>query len=74
MKITAFGLARSLGARRILQLILHLPNFLKLFVRLLKDPRVSLISKTIPLGIVAYALFPVDLFPDVLLGLASSTT
>lgn len=29
----------------------------------------SLISKTIPLGIVAYALFPVDLFPDVLLGL-----
>lgn len=36
MKITAFGLARSLGARRILQLILHLPNFLKLCVRLLK--------------------------------------
>jgi len=64
MKITPFGIARQLGARGILQFLLHLPNFLKLFLRLFVDPRVSLGPKLVPLGILVYLIVPVDLLPD----------
>jgi uncharacterized membrane protein YkvA (DUF1232 family) len=69
MRITPFGIAGQLGARGILRLILHLPKFLKLFSRLFKDPRVSLAPKLVPLGVLGYLILPVDLLPDVVLGL-----
>ena len=69
MRLTPFGIAGQLGARGILQFILHLPKFLKLFSRLFKDPRVSLAPKLVPLGVLGYLILPVDLLPDVLLGL-----
>ena len=65
MRITPFGIAGQLGARGILQFILHLPKFLKLFSRLFKDPRVSLAPKLVPLGVLGYLILPVDLLPDV---------
>jgi len=67
MRITPFGIARQLGARGILQFLLHLPNFLKLFLRLFKDPRVSLAPKVVMLGVLAYLIVPVDFLPDVFL-------
>jgi uncharacterized membrane protein YkvA (DUF1232 family) len=53
---------------RILRLIYHLPNFVKLFWRLFRDPRVPAYKKALPViaGIVclAYVLFPFDALPD----------
>gem|GEM_PF-3863093 len=63
MRITPFGIAGQLGACGIRQLILHLSNFLKLFSRLFKDPRVSLAPKLVPLGVLNYLILPVDLLP-----------
>jgi uncharacterized membrane protein YkvA (DUF1232 family) len=48
------------------QLLLHLPNFLKLFLFLFQDARVSLVAKLVPLAILAYLILPVDLLPDFL--------
>jgi uncharacterized membrane protein YkvA (DUF1232 family) len=67
MKITPFGIARRLGARGVLQIVLHLPKFLKLFWRLFTDPRISLAPKLVPLGVLGYLILPVDLLPDVFL-------
>jgi uncharacterized membrane protein YkvA (DUF1232 family) len=66
MRITPFGIARQFG--RLLRFLGHLPNFLKLFSRLVRDPRVALGSKMVPLGILAYLILPTDFLPDVLPG------
>lgn len=42
----------------------HLPNFLRLFWKLFKDPRVGFRPKLLIFGLVAYFLLPVDLIPD----------
>ena len=42
---------------------------LRLVWRLLKDPRVPLFPKLIPLGVIAYIVSPIDLIPDFVLGL-----
>ena len=65
MRSTAFAIARQLGIRGIWQLVLHLPNFIQLFLCLFQDTRVSLLAKLVPLGILAYLIMPVDLLPDV---------
>ena len=41
----------------------------KLTWNLLMDPRVPLLTKAIPIAAVAYLLMPIDVVPDVLLGL-----
>ncbi len=66
-----FGLAAlmRLGPRRVAQVVIHLPNFLRLFWRLLKDPRVPAWPKLLPLLVVGYVLAPVDFLPDFLLAL-----
>lgn len=69
MRPTAFGIARQLGMRGIWQFVLHLPNFVRLFLCLFQDARVSLLAKLVPLGILAYLIVPVDLLPDVFPGL-----
>ena len=58
-----------LGPRRLLGLVRHLPNFLKLFWRLFKDPRVGCKAKLLALGVTAYLILPTDLLPDFLPGL-----
>ena len=42
---------------------------MKLFSRLVRDPRVSLSPKLILLAVLAYVILPGDLVPDFLLGL-----
>ncbi len=53
---------------RILRLLHHLPNFLKLFWRLFRDPRVPGYKKILPVvaGLIcgAYFLWPIDVLPD----------
>ena len=59
---------RRLGLRGLLQFIWHLPSFLKLFSRLVKDPRVSPWPKMLLLLILAYLVAPIDFLPDLLIG------
>jgi uncharacterized membrane protein YkvA (DUF1232 family) len=67
MRLAPLGIVRQLGVKRLLQFLLHLPNFIKLFSRLVRDPRVALRSKLVPLGVLGYLILPVDLLPDVFL-------
>lgn len=46
------------------KLLRELPNFLKLLVRLLRDPRVGKLDRMIFSSAIAYVLLPVDLLPD----------
>jgi uncharacterized membrane protein YkvA (DUF1232 family) len=49
--------------------LMHLPNFIRLYWRLLKDRRVPLLPKVLLVGAIAYALSPLDLLPDITLPL-----
>ncbi len=69
MRLNPTWLFLRLGVGGVLRAFFHLPNFFRLFLALIRDPRVSLISKTVPVGMVAYLLFPADLLPDFLVGL-----
>lgn len=60
---------KQLGWRRFGKLLAHLPSFLALFSRLVKDPRVSLRAKLFLAGVFAYIIIPTDLLPDFLIGL-----
>lgn len=51
------------------QFVAHLPSFLKLFWRLLKDARVPIGPKLILVLILAYFLVPIDFVPDIFLAL-----
>ncbi len=53
------------GAR---DLVLLFPDLVMLLVRLLRDPRVPVGSKVIALLGLSYALSPLDLLPEILLG------
>ncbi len=59
---------KTLGWRGFFQLLTHLPSFVKLFSRLIKDPRVAASPKLVIAGILAYVIVPTDLLPDFLLG------
>jgi uncharacterized membrane protein YkvA (DUF1232 family) len=47
-----------------MRLLMHLPNFFKLYWRLLRDRRISPLPKAILLAGVAYFVMPLDMFPD----------
>jgi uncharacterized membrane protein YkvA (DUF1232 family) len=68
MTVKATGIVKQLGWRGFFQLITHLSSFLKLFSRLVKDPRVSLSPKLLLVGILAYVILPTDILPDFLIG------
>lgn len=54
------------------QLLMHLPKLARLIFRLFKDPRVPLFGKIVfGLGI-AYAVWPLDLIPDLLIPVIGS--
>jgi uncharacterized membrane protein YkvA (DUF1232 family) len=69
MRLSSLTLLRNLGLRRVVQLVTHLPRFVKLFSRLAKDSRVALGPKLLLAGILTYLIFPIDLLPDFLVGL-----
>ena len=49
-----------------LQVLIHLPRLLRLYWRLLRDPRVSLWPKAMLLSALVYVILPFDLLPDVI--------
>jgi uncharacterized membrane protein YkvA (DUF1232 family) len=69
MAIKPTGIIRHLGWRTFFQLLTHLPSFVRLFARLIKDPRVSASSKLVVAGILAYLILPTDLVPDFFVGI-----
>ena len=68
MAVKATGILGQLGWRLFFQLLTHLPSFLKLFSRLVKDSRVSLSPKLLLVGILTYVILPTDILPDFLFG------
>ena len=47
-------------------MLFHLPSLIRLYWRLLRDPRVSPWPKTLLVGALAYVALPFDLIPDVI--------
>ena len=53
------------GAKRtLLHVIGQIPSYLRLFVGLLTDPRVSRLDKLLVAGAIVYIVMPIDLIPD----------
>ena len=48
------------------RIIFHIPNFIKLSLRLLRDRKVPFYLKLLVYGAIAYILSPYDLIPDFL--------
>ena len=69
MRFNTIVMLMRLGPRRVIQLLAHLPNFLRLFWRLLKDSRVPIGPKMLLVLISAYVFAPLDILPDFLLAL-----
>jgi uncharacterized membrane protein YkvA (DUF1232 family) len=59
---------QRIGWRDFFQLLAHLPSFVKLFSRLLRDLRVSAGAKLVVAAILLYLILPTDLLPDFLIG------
>ncbi len=55
---------RSGAKKTMMHYIRQLPNYLRLLVGLLTDPRVSGMDKLLVAGALAYIVMPVDLVPD----------
>ncbi len=68
MAVKPTRIIRQLGWGKFFQLLTHLPSFVKLFSRLINDPRVSASAKLVVAGILAYVILPTDLLPDFLIG------
>ncbi len=49
---------------RMLDLLLFLPNLVRLLLSLLRDPRVSSADKAILAGTIIYVIAPIDVIPD----------
>jgi uncharacterized membrane protein YkvA (DUF1232 family) len=54
------------GPLSILHLLRHLPNTLRLFWRLFRDPRVGRLPKALLVGAVLYVVSPIDFLDDFL--------
>jgi uncharacterized membrane protein YkvA (DUF1232 family) len=50
------------------EVILLLPNLVKLFTRLMRDPRVPIRRKLFVASVAAYVLSPIDFVPDFIVG------
>ena len=69
MRFNTILMLMRLGPRRVIQFFAHLPNFLRLFWRLLTDSRVSIGPKMLLVLLLAYIFAPLDILPDFLLAL-----
>jgi len=69
MRLNSLSTLFRLGPLRLARFFYHLPNFLKLFWRLLLDGRVPPRLKLPLILLLFYVFSPIDLIPDFLLGL-----
>ena len=66
---TPSGMGFNPGQMNNVKLLMHLPNFVKLYTRLFQDKRVSSIAKALPVIGIAYFLMPLDAVTDFLVPL-----
>jgi uncharacterized membrane protein YkvA (DUF1232 family) len=59
-------MSEPLAKRRLKNLLLFIPNMLKLCFRLLTDSRVPGTEKALVVGAIVYAIIPFDLVPDLI--------
>jgi uncharacterized membrane protein YkvA (DUF1232 family) len=64
--LTPGSLPRFLFTGRALQVVAHLPDFVRLYWRLFRDSRVSILAKAVLVLTLGYVVWPVDLVPDLL--------
>jgi uncharacterized membrane protein YkvA (DUF1232 family) len=64
--VSTTPLPRYLFAGRFLQVLRHLPNFARLYWRLFRDRRVSILPKALLVLTLLYVISPVDIAPDFL--------
>jgi uncharacterized membrane protein YkvA (DUF1232 family) len=64
--LTSGSLPRFLFTGRAVQVITHLPDFVRLYWRLFRDRRVSPLAKALLVASLAYVVWPLDIIPDVL--------
>jgi uncharacterized membrane protein YkvA (DUF1232 family) len=57
-------LPRFLFTGRALQVVAHLPDFVRLYWRLFRDSRVSILAKAVLVLTLAYVVWPFDFLPD----------
>ncbi len=60
------GMGFSPGNMNTFRMLVHAPNFLKLYVRLFQDKRVSWFPKAVLVLGLLYAIIPTDLMPDLI--------
>ena len=67
LTVMSTGAESTRAARpRALDFLIHLPNLVRLYWRLLRDPRVSIWPKALLVGALAYVVLPFDIIPDML--------
>ena len=64
MALSAASLPRYLFTGRAFQVLLHLPNFARLYWRLFRDGRVPILPKALLVLTLVYVVSPLDLVPD----------
>jgi uncharacterized membrane protein YkvA (DUF1232 family) len=64
--LTSRSLPRFLFTGRAVQMFRYLPQFARLYWRLFRDRRVSVLAKALLLLTIAYVVWPFDVIPDVL--------
>ena len=64
MRPTTSPLPPYLFTARFAQILRHLPNFARLYWRLFRDRRVSILAKALLVLIVLYVFSPFDVIPD----------
>ena len=62
--LTYGSLPRYLFTGKALQVIAHLPDFVRLYWRLFRDARVSIVAKAALALTLAYVIWPADIVPD----------
>lgn len=66
MGLTSRSLPRFLFTGRAVQVLAYLPQFVRLYWRLFRDRRVSVLAKALLVLTIAYVVWPFDVVPDVL--------
>ena len=69
MSLISRSLPRFLFTGKALRVLLHLPDFIRLYWRLFRDARVSLLAKAVFVLSLAYFVWPFDVIPDFIPGL-----
>lgn len=64
MPLSARSLPRFLFTGRFVQILYHLPDFARLYWRLFRDSRVSILAKALLVSTLAYVIWPADFIPD----------